>query len=259
MIEWRKKHTIIIVLTLVLSSLVVYFSYLLFIKPKAQQIDSLQSQIETENTLIQTLQKSSAGSTSNEAMLSAVELQKILPVSPFEEQFLLDLEKAETISNSMITSLTFQESEEVTAEEEGDELVEAYEEKLDPDAEKDNAAETSQEVKTEPMPEGLEKLTVELTVTSPSYYELEDFIRILENSKRITQIESVSVEGNPEFVHLLEDSEETDYEYNVVVSTFYLPSLEELREQLPPIFTPEPSDKQNPFTNAIEEEDEDQS
>ena len=253
MIEWRKKHTILIVLTAVLTGLFVYFSYILLLQPRAQEIKSLQDQIETEYTLIQTLQAANKGS-SEGTLLSAVELQKILPVSPFEEQFLLDLEKAETISNSLITSLSFQDGETVTVDEEDDELVEAYEEKLDSDTETAESEESTEMTTSDVMPAEIEKLTVELSVTSPSYYELEEFLRQLENSKRITQIESVQIEGHKELTQIEENSEESEFTYQVVVSTFYLPNLEELKEQLPPINTPAPSDKENPFANLVEDE-----
>ncbi|MGM0874431.1 MAG: hypothetical protein ACQEWV_06435 [Bacillota bacterium] len=253
MIDWRKKHTILVAITFVISCFTAYFLFVLLVQPKDQQIISMQNQIDTENQLIDTLQQSSLGSVEG-AKLSAVELQKILPVSPFEEQFLLDLEKAETISNSLITSISFQDGDVLTTEDEGDKLVEEYAEKLDPDsetAEKNQAS--TEEIKKEAFPEGVERLTVELSVESPSYYELEDFLRLLENSERITQIESVQVAGQQELVNFVENMEE-DYQYQVVVSTFYLPGLDELFDQLPPFSTPEGSDKKNPFTNFIKEE-----
>ncbi|WP_175639835.1 hypothetical protein [Metabacillus schmidteae] len=255
MIEWRKKHTVFIVFTVVITGLLVYFSYLLLLQPKSQEIKSLQGQIDTENTLIQTLQASS-GENSEGTLLSAVELQKILPVSPFEEQFLLDLEKAETISSSLITTLSFQDGEAVTEEEQDDELVEAYDEKLDPDSETAESEDSTETATSDTMPKGIEKLTVELSVTSPSYYEVEEFLRQLENTKRITQIESVSVEGKQELIQIDDTSEESEFTYQVVVSTFYLPNLEELKDQLPPFHTPAPSDKENPFTNVVDEDDE---
>jgi type IV pilus assembly protein PilO len=80
------------------------------------------------------------------------------------------------------------------------------------------------------------------------FVELEEFLTQLENSERITQIESLQVKGQPELINLTENAD-GNYQYQVVVSTFYLPGLEELCEQLPPIPVPEGSDKNNPFTN----------
>jgi type IV pilus assembly protein PilO len=252
MIEWKQKHTLIVTLTFVLACIIVYSLFVLLVQPKNQQIKNIQNQLDTENQVISSLQQSNSGSSEN-TILSAVELQKILPVSPFEEQFLLELEKAETISNSLITSISFQDGDIVTAEEEDDELVEAYEEKLDPDAEKgEQEKATDEEIEKEAVPEGLEQITVELSVESPSYYELEDFLQLLENSERITQIESVQVAGQQEIINLVENMGE-NYQYQVIVSTFYLPGLEELREQLPHIPTPEGSNKKNPFTNLIKD------
>ncbi|HWK24463.1 MAG TPA: hypothetical protein VNS08_15650 [Ureibacillus sp.] len=253
MIEWRKKHTILTVLAVILTGLFVYFSSILLLQPKTLEIKSLQGQIDTEHTLIQTLQTSNEGG-SEGTLLSAVELQKILPVSPFEEQFLLDLEKAETISNSLITTLNFQDGETVTAEDD-DELVEAYDEKLDPESETAGSEDAAETTTSDVMPEGIEKLTAELSVTSPSYVEVEEFLRQLESTKRITQIESVQVEGKQELTQLAENSEESEFTYQVVVSTFYLPNLEELKSQLPPFNTPPPGDKENPFINLIDEDE----
>ena len=255
MIEWRRNHTIFIVLTVILTGICAYFSYLFLLQPKTQEIKSLQGQIATEHTLIQTLQASNEGG-SEGTLLSAVELQKILPVSPFEEQFLLDLEKAETISSTLITSVSFQDGEEVVkAEEEEDELIEAYDEKLDTESETAGSEDSTETTTSDVMPEEIEKLTAELSVTSPSYYEVEEFLRQLENTKRITQIESVQVEGKQELTQLVENSEESEYTYQVVVSTFYLPNLEELKSQLPPFNTPAPGDKENPFINLVDEDE----
>lgn len=242
MIEWNQKHTLVVILSLLLAGLVFYLSYLFVIQPKELQISSLKDQIEAENKIISSLQTDFPESI-EDIKLSASELQKILPVSPFEEQFLLELEKAETISNSLITAITFQEG--TLAE-----IVEddSAEEDIVSDTEIESEESSSSEAELVEAPSGLQKLTAELTVESPSYYELEDFLSLLENGERITQIEAVQVSGQPELVKLIEDVEE-NYQYKVVVSAFYLPNLDVLRDQLPPFSKPAGSEKNNPFVD----------
>ncbi|APH04226.1 hypothetical protein [Bacillus weihaiensis] len=252
MIDWNRKHTIILFISVVLIGIGSYLLFFLSVQSKDTDIQTLQNQLDTENQLIETLQQDTTGVSSS--MLSSVELQKILPVSPFEEQFLLELEKAETMTNSTISSISFAEGETIGADNSGDELVEAYDEKLDPDSASEDTETVGDEAVPEIVPEGVQKLTVELSVQSPSYYELEEFVKILETTQRITQVESIQVTGLPEIFQVVEDLQ-TSYDYTLIVSTFYFPKLEELQDQLPPFTAPNPSEKENPFVDLIKEEE----
>jgi type IV pilus assembly protein PilO len=186
-----------------------------------------------------------------------MELQKKLPVEPVLEQFLLDLEKAETVSGSFITSMSF-------GEEGTDEATNLVEEYIQEAQGSTNAEEESVEenLTEDGIPGGIERLTVNLTVEAPSYFELEAFLKAIEETRRISKIDELSFSGNEEAISTNTRPEKLTY--SLTISTFYYPRLVELKDQLPPLEIPNPSQKMNPLVPLIssneletkEEEDE---
>ncbi|WP_078379525.1 hypothetical protein [Sutcliffiella halmapala] len=232
-IELQKKHYIIfsaIVSFLVIGIILFYYaSYV----PKQTLLSQKEQEIQVEEQLIKMLeqQQASAGS----GLGNTIELQRKIPVTPYVEQLLLELEKAEVVSNSRITNMTFGESD-FTPTTTLDEYIDSH---------TINAEEEKQEQEAAYLPEGLKKVTVSLTVESENYEELTLFLEGLESLTRITQIESVAFTGMPELTSITQEIESLTY--TVQVSAFYHPELSDLIEDLPPISVPEPSNKTNPF------------
>ncbi|KIQ94897.1 hypothetical protein LH47_00975 [Anoxybacillus thermarum] len=199
--------------SLLLLSLLSFALYIYVYKPLDDRKEQLETELQTEKKLLQTLQSKQP---SDDLRVSLVELQKRVPVQPFVEQFLLDIEKAEVVSNSEVLSLTFQEGENV-----------------------------------EGPPTPIQKLTVNVSVRSPSYFALEQFIDVLERSKRIVSVDSLSFTGYEEWTTVMDEVPELSY--SLTVSTFYAPELRQWIEQLPPIDLPQPSEKRNPFPSLTEQ------
>lgn len=199
------------------------FSYYLKVVPLKQEVTNKQAMLLTEIKVYEKMIEQ-VDQKSRKTVSDSKTLQERLPVQPLVEQFILDLEKAEVIANSLISSMTFSEG----GSEEGSVL-----------------------------PNGLEKVTVSMSVRSPDYYHMETFLTTLEELDRMTKIDRLSFSGSSETME--EFSKTNPLQFSVTVSTFFMPSLVELDTELPVIHIPEPSNKSNPFPTSkpkLDESDE---
>ncbi len=162
--------------------------------------------------MLQTLQSKQP---SDDLRVSLVELQKRVPVQPFVEQFLLDIEKRKFYPIVWYCRLHFKKG------------------------------------KRRRTSHSDSKLTVNISVRSPSYFALEQFIDVLERSKRIVSVDSLSFTGYEEWTTVMDEVPELSY--SLTVSTFYAPELRQWIEQLPPLDLPQPSEKRNPFPSLTEQ------
>jgi type IV pilus assembly protein PilO len=231
-VRFSKRQLFVLVLLLIALSAAFAGLYFYMLYPRYQQIEELNNTVASEKKILAAT-KAEIAKQKSSLPESVVELQKKIPVKPLTEQLLLDLEKAEVVSDSMISSMTFQEDENVTAEPQ----------------EKEASSKTEQSSSL--LPDGLKKVTVQLTVQSPSYYQLERFLQTLENLNRIVSIESLSFTGNPELTSV--DTKVNPLTYSVTVSAFYYPKLAKLQNMLPQIDVPPPSKKRNPLTEVVPE------
>ncbi|BDG46301.1 MULTISPECIES: type 4a pilus biogenesis protein PilO [Parageobacillus] len=221
----RQLFVLFLLFTVLGAACAGLYFYMLY--PRYQQIAELSSTVASEKKMLAAV-KAEIAKQKSSLPESIVELQKQIPVKPLTEQLLLDFKKAEVVSGSTISNMTFQEDENVTA----------------------NPQEKTEQSPSAP-PDGLKKVTAQLTVQSPSYYQLERFLQTLENLNRIVSIESLSFTGNPELTSV--DTEVNPLTYSVTVSAFYYPKLAKLQNMLPQIDVPPPSKKRNPLTEVVPE------
>lgn len=254
----NNKRTLIASVCVILILALLAGEYFLFLKPLKSEIKTFKTQLETEEKLYDVMGQRLADST-NEVVEQTSILQKKLPVLPFLEQFLLDLEKAEVISNSLITTMTFDDAdlniEEINQEDLNAEDLLNGQENINYEIngkevfseDEANTGETQSENQPEipAIPEGMKRITVNLTVKSDNYFDMLKFLKVIEDQERITKIDSLSFSGGEE-VKSVDDKVE-GLTYTVVLSTFYYPKLEELKDQLPAFDTPPPSNKDNPL------------
>lgn len=226
-VRFSKRQLFVFVLLLIVLGAAFSGLYFYMLYPRYQQIEELNNRVANEKKILAATRAEIAKQKSG-LPESVVELQKKIPVKPLTEQLLLDLEKAEVVSDSTISSMAFNEEENETAE----------------------PQEKTKQSSSAP-PDGLKKVTVQLTVQSPSYYQLERFLQTLENLNRIVSIESLSFTGNSELTSV--DTEVNPLTYSVTVSAFYYPKLAKLQNMLPQIDVPPPSKKRNPLTEIIPE------
>jgi type IV pilus assembly protein PilO len=241
-----EKKLVLTMIGLGLLAILVYLgAYFLYISPLKGSIELKESQLKTEQKLSETLQAGlSVASGSN--FNSTVELQKKLPVDPMTEQLVLDLEKAEVISDSYITSMEFNHDGEIASQEQV-----SNSEKQSSEAETANgqnqgvetiSANNAPQVN---LPEGVSKSSVTVTVEADGYFSLEKFLATIEDLQRIVMIEAMSFSGPEEITSLSDNNSKITM--TVTINTFYLSDFDVLKAESPKIETPAPANKRNPF------------
>ncbi|WP_456273877.1 hypothetical protein [Bacillus sp. AK031] len=252
-LQYEKREWLLISGSILLAIIILTGIYFLLYNPVQKEITLREQELETEEKLIALLDEKTSN-IEEETFQSSIALQKRVPVKPMTEKLLLDLEKAETVSNSFISSMQFSE---------GDVTLPLASQSAEEDIENLSSAnggegEGSEEAPAqEILPQGLKKLNATISVESPSYFEMEKFLEVLEDLDRITEIEQIAFEG-PEESTIQGDSYDK-VSYKLVVAAFYLPDLMQLIEEMPGLKTPPPANKVNPFSSYSDlEEDEDE-
>ncbi|WP_079509911.1 hypothetical protein [Mesobacillus jeotgali] len=244
-LQLEKKHVLAMIGLGLLSILVYMGAYFLYISPLKGSIALKESHLKTEQKLSGTLEARLAAASGSD-FNSTAELQKLLPVDPMTEQLVLDLEKAEVISDSYITSMEFNHDGENAS---ASQAIDA--------GQQNSAAETAagqnQGVETISandeqqitFPEGVSKTSITVIVESDGYFSLEKFLATLENLQRIVLVDSISFSG-PEEITSLSDND-NNIKMTLTINTFYLSGLDDLNTERPKIETPAPANKRDPF------------
>lgn len=213
--------------------------YFLTIKPLEIEIATLQESIKTEKRLIYQYENGNPEQTEQE--IETLSLQKRVPVVDNMEQFLLMLEEAEVVSKSLIQNVSFSKSTEAVVNET---TVEEDINNLEAGTYGMEQPESDEPI----LPEGLEKLVANLTIEADDYFELKDFVQRIEQFDRIINVDSLQYNGFTEITNITEEiSEPPVLSYNMAISTYYFPKLEELKDQAPKYESENPSEKKNPL------------
>jgi type IV pilus assembly protein PilO len=257
-LRFSKKELFIVIISMCLLVAFVIGSYFLYLSPKKEKLKTSETQLKTEEQLLASLQGKQAVNTAP-TIESITELQKKVPVKQQLELLILDLEKAEVVSDSLITNMSFSDEDTGTTTEtppaqEPTDTTNQSQQQSD-DLTQTDANGNQKPAKT-PLPTGIKKLTVTLSVKSSSYDKLIKFVETVENLNRLVVVESVTFSGGSELTSLEDEQEE--FSYSLTCSAFYMPTLEDLQDSLPELRPPAPSNKTNPFSSFpdVLEEDE---
>jgi len=260
----KKQFLVFLAIALTVSLL---FTGLYFwqISPLNTQVTTQENELSNQEKQMEALnaELSSTGSTS---FATTVELQKQLPVKEAVDQLVLNLEKAEVISGSVITTMAFVDGEVTLSEEEAAAALAAANEKAsggtagepaEPATSTEEAASSEESVEevdpaeaevVDLLPQGVKKVSVAMTVQSPTYFEMEVFLESLHSMKRILKVDNLTFTGSEE-IHSIEQSSDK-LEYQLTISVFYAPNLSDLQDQMPTIEAPNPGNKRDPFNNS---------
>lgn len=255
----RKQLTLLILSTVVLLGLS-YLAYFLLVTPVNQKISQLENSLKTEQRLLELVSEKSI---TEEAIVSSTEIQKKIPVIPLVEQIILDIERAETLSESKVTNMSYSENEFILDEEP---QTEGQEEVTEPNDTAETVEVAPDETTQAEQPEeqntfdpelvdGLSLVTVTLSVESPNYSELEKFLSVVEHQTRITKVDALSFTGTSELTSI--EQVPAPLVYNVTISSFYMPKYKDLAEEAPRLTVPPPGNKKNPLATGLEKESKD--
>lgn len=240
--------------------IVIVYSQFFSLSPLKSDLSIKEQTLETEQKLLDTVTQKNTETAYTEPEDTS-ELQKKVPVEPLQEQFILDLEKAENVSNSEIKSMSFSKGADVTvATDQTNTQTAATGQTTTQTATTDqsgtattqgatsqtktNQSGTQQQTTT--AYSGLKKLTVQLQIESPTYPNLEKFIETVESLSRIVSVEAINYTGEKEVTSL--ETKTQPLTYSLTVSTFYMPSLTDLQADLPKMDSPAPAGKDTPLS-----------
>jgi len=254
-LRFSKRDKLILGAGALLLVLLIVYAQFFSLSPLKSDLGLKKQTLTTVQKLLDVISQNKAEDTQKTAE-DTRELQKILPVKPLQEQLLLDLEKAETLSNNKISSMGFSKEADANtaAAQTNAENTNGQQTAGNQDAANQAAANkgtTNQDAsaaeKPAPsQPDSLKKLTVSLSVESPTYKDFEKFIETLESLKRIVVVESISYTGGQEITSLAQEVKPISY--SLTISAFYMPSLADLAADLPKIDAPAPAGKDNPLS-----------
>ncbi len=251
-----------ILISIVVIALYAYVYFAMY-RPVVFNIKTTNQQLQSEEELIAELEQQATGTKVSGPSVATGTLQHKVPVKPMSDRLLLDFEKAELLSRSLITAIVFTEGEEetlpTTPEEDITQLenrgtaVDQVEESTDEnvtDATEEEIEPAEQPLPEEVLPRGIRKIRAQMTVESPGYAEMDTFIDTLENQMRMLKVEQLTFTGPEEAQKLADEVEPITY--NITVAAYYMPELLDLLQDSPEIDTPDPANKKDPFVTVEE-------
>jgi len=227
-IHLDRRQLMAVALLLLIAAALFAAAYFFVLAPRYQQIDQLEDMIQSEKKVLAAMEQN-VSAPAGDVGESLAGLQQKVPVRPLADQLLLEFQKAEYLSDSLLVNVSFSDGEKGAAGA----------------AQEGEAGEGGAETPLAP-PEGVQTITAQLTVESPSYYQLERFLQVLENAPRIISIDSLTFAGPPELTSTATDVQPLSY--SLTVSAFYAPQFEKWKQFLPKKDVPPPSGKDNPLT-----------
>ncbi|SMF84861.1 hypothetical protein SAMN05661091_2718 [Paenibacillus uliginis N3/975] len=247
------KHMKVLVLAalslIVLSGLLIF--YMNKVSPTQKEVRTIEKQITQDIKLLETLQKQIEEQ--QNVKVDTVALQQKVPVQALVDQLLLDIRALEKSSLNTVQNIGVSYSKTTMTElfQASGVSLEAVNSSPKENSTNESIASNSKEteegvatMETEaqasPSPNNasvqpeIYKVVLGMTVKTPTFADLEKFILGLENLKRVIKVDTLNL------------TEEVDT-YSLSISTFYVPQMEGVVEELLPASYPLPSGKINPF------------
>jgi type IV pilus assembly protein PilO len=209
----KQKEIGLIVLSSLFCLIMIAYAYFTFYVPKKESLAVAETTLTTDRQVLFALEQQLADQPET-PIVSSLELQKKVPIDPLTELIILQIEKAEVVSDSLVQSIGFSE---------GPFVIEAPPEGV----------------------ETLQQLLVSLSIETSSYATLEAFIDEIEKLDRILIVDNISFSSPGEVT--TEELEPAKLQLSLSFTAFYRPDLLELLDEGPKVDTPAPADKSNPL------------
>jgi len=209
----KQKEIGLIVLASLFCLIMIAYAYFTFFVPKKESFAVAETTLTTDRQTLFALEQQLADQPEI-PIVSSLELQKKVPIDPLTELIILQIEKAEVVSESLVQSIGFSE---------GPFVIEAPPEGV----------------------ETLQQLLVNLSIETSSYATLEAFIDEIEKLDRILIVDNISFSSPGEV--MTEELEPAKLQLSLSFTAFYRPDLLELLDEGPKVDTPAPADKSNPL------------
>jgi type IV pilus assembly protein PilO len=209
----KQKEIGLIFLSSLFCLIMIAYAYFTLFVPTKESLALAETTLTTDRQVLFALEQQLADQPEI-PIVSSLELQKKVPIDPLAELIILQIEKAEVLSDSLVQTIGFSE---------GPFVIEAPPEGV----------------------ETLQQLLVTLTIETSSYATLEAFIDEIEKLDRILIVDNISFSSPGEVT--TEEIEPEKLQLSLSFTAFYRPDLLELLDEGPKVDTPAPADKSNPL------------
>lgn len=209
----KQKEIGLIVLSSLFCLIMIAYAYFTFFVPKKESLAVAETTLTTDRQVLFALEQQLADQPET-PIVSSLELQKKVPTDPLTELLILQIEKAEVVSESLVQSIGFSE---------GPFVIEAPPEGV----------------------ETLQQLLVTLSIETSTYATLEAFIDEIEKLDRILIVDNISFSSPGEVT--TDEVDPAKLQLSLSFTAFYRPDLLELLDEGPKVDTPAPAEKSNPL------------
>jgi type IV pilus assembly protein PilO len=209
----KQKEIGLIVLSSLFCLIMIAYAYFTFFVPKKESLAVAETTLTTDRQVLFALEQQLADQPEI-PIVSSLELQKKVPTDPLTELLILQIEKAEVVSESLVQSISFSE---------GPFVIEAPPEGV----------------------ETLQQLLVTLSIETSTYATLEAFIDEIEKLDRILIVDNISFNSPGEVT--TDEVDPAKLQLSLSFTAFYRPDLLELLDEGPKVDTPAPAEKSNPL------------
>ena len=209
----KQKEIGLIVLSSLFCLIMIAYAYFTFYVPKKDSLAVAETTLTTDRQVLFALEQQLANQPET-PIVSSLELQKKVPIDPLTELIILQVEKAEVVSNSLVQSMGFSQ---------GPFVIEAPPEGV----------------------ETLQQLLVTLTIETSTYSTLETFIDEIEKLDRILIVDNIAFSSPGEVT--TEEVDPAKLQLSLSFTAFYRPDLLELVDEGPKVDTPAPAEKSDPL------------
>ncbi|PSL43974.1 hypothetical protein B0H94_10929 [Salsuginibacillus halophilus] len=232
------------------------------IQPERTALSQQEEALEHAEERTEDLQEQRQEAAVDESVLPVSEKRK-LPADPAIDDLMMDIEQAQGMSGAYVLYVDVAEGAplapadgEVPEEENEAPVVDedAVAPQTPEEADEENDEEQGSEqggvpagasVTEAELVDGVEALTVEMSVRSADYFGLSSFLHQLDSLQRLLNIEYLYFDGQDERVSI--DDETDPLEFTVVASTYYFPQGAEVAEEAPVHDFLPPVNKDNPI------------
>lgn len=230
MIQFTKKN---IIISSVIFSLIVLLTIILYttmISPKKEEFKTVMQEVDNEETQIALIEEKIKKIEEQVQSSNTFLYQRQLPVSPLADQFILMLEKAEVLSNTVILDMQLSNSEASLK------------------AENEENQEDEQEEGEQNQAGNVKALEATIEISADDYYEIETFMDTIQQLERVTFVDQVKFKGKEEVIEIQEDDDDVEkIQAELVVTTYYAPDFKNVKQNGPAVEFPQPSEKTTPL------------
>jgi type IV pilus assembly protein PilO len=281
-LQFNRKQTIAIIAAFVFAAILILIVYFKMYLPAVQNLAIKQSELKTSQTRLSLLQTKTMHMNDN-TFENTLSLQKQVPVKALSDQLLLDFEKAETISGTNIKEITFTDgtadssgqssqtsspastatnssvstgsSSSTSTSAAASSSVSTNKSATTSSSQSSSTSaganssassnEANADASTSSLPAGMNSTLVSLSLEASGYFEMEEFIRQLEASTRIIEVNQIDFKGTEEVTTT--GQQQAPLTFKMTVSAFYMPGLMDLSNQVPKMAIPAAGNKNDPF------------